>query len=80
MEGRANAPPVGRGIGLAVGLLALQLFSFILQQHFFYRSSSTGVLIRGGLITAIYSRSMRLSTRARAAVSPDKHAYLDIFN
>lgn len=62
-------PSVGKGIGLAIVLLVLQLFSFLCTQHFFYRSSSTGVLVRGGLITAIYSRSMHLSNRARASVS-----------
>lgn len=29
---------------------------------------STGVLLRGGLITAIYSRSLRLTTRARSSI------------
>lgn len=38
------------------------------MHHFYYRSTSTGVLLRGGLITAIYSRSLRLTTRARSSL------------
>ncbi|KAN0113413.1 ABC transporter [Russula decolorans] len=63
-----QAPGIGKGIGLAVGLVILQLIGSLCQNHFFYRSISTGVLLRGGLITAIYSRSLRLTTRARATL------------
>ncbi|KAH7925483.1 ABC transporter [Leucogyrophana mollusca] len=68
----APAPPVGTGIGLAFALLILQLVSSWGTHHFFYRSMSSGVLIRGGLITAIYSRSLRLTARARATLSNGK--------
>ena len=61
-----RAPGIGRGIGLAIGLVFLQLIGSLAQHHFFYRATSTGVLLRGGLITAIYSRSLRLTTRSRA--------------
>ncbi|EIW84207.1 ABC transporter [Coniophora puteana RWD-64-598 SS2] len=63
------APPVGRGIGLSFGLLALQFIGSWGSHHFFYRSMSSGVLLRGGLITAIYSRSLRLTSRARSTLS-----------
>ena len=63
-----QAPSIGRGIGLALALVILQIISSLCQHHFFYRSISTGVLLRGGLITAIYSRSLRLTTRARATL------------
>lgn len=66
------APPVGRGVGLAFGLMALQLVASFCQHHFFYRSSSTGVLLRGGLITAIYDRSLRLTSRARTTLTNGK--------
>ncbi|KAI0268425.1 ABC transporter [Russula aff. rugulosa BPL654] len=62
------APGIGRGIGFAIALVILQLIGSLCQHHFFYRSTSTGVLLRGGLITAIYSRSLRLTTRARATL------------
>ena len=35
------------------------------MNHFFYRSMGTGVLLRSGLITAIYNKALTLSTRAR---------------
>lgn len=52
--------------------MALQLISSACQHHFFYRSTSTGVLLRGGLITAIYDRSLRLTTRARTTLTNGK--------
>ncbi|KAH9013509.1 ABC transporter [Lactarius pseudohatsudake] len=63
------APHVGRGITLAITLVILQILSLLCQHHFFYRSTSSGVLVRGGLITAIYSRSLRLTSGARARLS-----------
>ena len=62
-------PGVGRGIALTATLAILQLLCLFCQHHFLYRSISSGVLIRGGLITAIYSRSLRLTTGARARLS-----------
>ncbi|KIK47399.1 hypothetical protein CY34DRAFT_799345 [Suillus luteus UH-Slu-Lm8-n1] len=64
-----STPPIGEGIGLAFGLLVLQLIASWCTNHFFYRSMTSGVLLRGGLITAIYSRSLRLTTRARVNLS-----------
>ncbi|KAI9463349.1 ABC transporter [Lactarius psammicola] len=63
------APGVGRGIALGIALVILQLFNAFCQHHAFYRTTSSGVLIRGGLITAIYSRSLRLTTGSRARLS-----------
>ncbi|KII89764.1 hypothetical protein PLICRDRAFT_39929 [Plicaturopsis crispa FD-325 SS-3] len=68
----ASIPPIGQGIGLAVGLLLLQLIASLGTHHFFYRAASTGVLLRGGLITAIYSRSLRLTARARSTLTNGK--------
>ncbi|KAG9315244.1 hypothetical protein JVU11DRAFT_4378 [Chiua virens] len=62
-------PPIGTGIGLAFALLILQLISSWCTQHFFYRSMACGVLLRGGLITAIYSRALSLSPRARVQMT-----------
>jgi len=62
-------PPIGKGIGLAFGLLALQIVSSLCMHHFFYRSASTGVLIRGGLIHAIYVKSLNLTARARGELT-----------
>ncbi|KAJ3795163.1 ABC transporter [Lentinula aff. detonsa] len=64
-EGK-SVPPVGKGIGMAVGLFFLQVFASLCTHQFFYRSAGSGVLLRGGLIAAIYARSMRLTSRARS--------------
>lgn len=65
----SSIPPIGRGIGLTFGLLGLQVIASLCTHHFFYRSASTGVLIRGGLINAIYARSLRLTSRARSKLT-----------
>ncbi|KDR78885.1 hypothetical protein GALMADRAFT_244528 [Galerina marginata CBS 339.88] len=65
-------PSIGKGIGLTFVLLAMQVLASLCTQHFFYRSASTGVLIRGGLITAIYDRSLKLSSRARSTLTNGK--------
>ncbi|KAF8434986.1 hypothetical protein L210DRAFT_3551531 [Boletus edulis BED1] len=59
-------PPIGTGVVLSVALFVLQLIaSSWSNQHFIYRSTACDVLLRGGLITAIYSRALSLSSRAR---------------
>ncbi|KAI0283629.1 ABC transporter [Russula aff. rugulosa BPL654] len=62
-------PGTGKGIGLVIVLVILQLVSSLSENHSVYRTTSTGVLLRGGLITAIYSRSLHLTTRARVTLS-----------
>ncbi|KAI9447656.1 ABC transporter [Lactarius indigo] len=59
------APHVGWGIALTITLVILQILGLLCQHHFLYRSTSSGVLVRGGLITAIYSRSLHLTSGAR---------------
>ncbi|GLB40491.1 putative transporter [Lyophyllum shimeji] len=68
----APVPPVGEGIGFAFGLIGLQIVSSLCSNHFFYRATSTGVLLRGGLITAIYNRSLKLTARARSTLPNGK--------
>ncbi|ELU39833.1 canalicular multispecific organic anion transporter 1 [Rhizoctonia solani AG-1 IA] len=66
------APPIGKGVGLAIGLFLLQIVSALSIHHGFYRSASTGVLLRTGLITAIYSRATQLTSRARSTLTNGK--------
>ncbi|KZT07645.1 P-loop containing nucleoside triphosphate hydrolase protein [Laetiporus sulphureus 93-53] len=68
----SEIPPIGRGVGLAIGLLLVEIVISLCTNHFFYRATSTGVLLRAGLITAIYSRSLHLTTRARATLTNGK--------
>lgn len=68
----AKIPPIGKGIGLTFVLLVLQLITSICNHQCFYRTMATGVLLRAGLITAIYKRSLRLSARARLTLTNGK--------
>ena len=65
-------PRIAKGIGLVFTLFLLQIISSLCTNHFFYRSASTGVLLRGGLITAIYTRSLKLTSRARSTLNNGK--------
>ena len=65
-------PGIGKGIGLVFALFCLQVISSFCNNQFMYRSTSTGVLLRGGLITAIYSRSTKLTARARSTLTNGK--------
>lgn len=68
-RGGAAVPHIGKGIGLVFALFLLQIISSFCANQVFYRSTSTGVLLRGGLITSIYTRSLRLTSRARSTLS-----------
>ena len=57
---------------MAVGLFLIQVMASLGNHHFFYRATTTGVLLRGGLITAVYDRSLRLTTRARTTLTNGK--------
>ena len=65
-------PGVGKGIGLIFALFFLQVISLLCTNHYYYRSMSAAVLLRGGLITAIYSRATRLTARARSTLTNGK--------
>ena len=70
--GLIPVPHIGKGVGLAFTLLALQLIAAICSNQFFYRSASTGVLIRGGLIAFIYDRALKLTSRSRSVLTNGK--------
>ncbi|KZP02968.1 hypothetical protein FIBSPDRAFT_769650 [Athelia psychrophila] len=68
----STVPAIGKGIGLAFCLFFLQVIASLCTHHYFYRSTSTGVLLRGGLITAIYNRSLKLTAKARGTLTNGK--------
>ena len=68
----AASPGVGKGIGFAFLLIALQIITTLCSNHFMYRAASTGVLLRAGLINAIYKRSLRFTTRSRSKLPTGK--------
>lgn len=65
---------------MAIGLLFLSITASVCTHQFFYRSAGTGVLLRGGLITAIYGRSMRLTSRARSKLPNGGYLSIMIFS
>ncbi|KAG9017508.1 hypothetical protein FRB90_001017 [Tulasnella sp. 427] len=67
-----HKPNIGEGVGMSIGLMALMLFTTITTNQSMYRMGSSGVYLRGGLISSIFDRSLRLSNRARSAISNGK--------
>lgn len=59
-------PPIGRGVGLAVGITAMQVVQSVCVSHFIYRGMMVGGQSRGVLISMIYEKAMVISGRARA--------------
>ncbi|KAF7319425.1 ABC protein [Mycena chlorophos] len=56
---------IGRGIGMALGLLCTIITASVCQHQFFFRSMSTGVLARAALTGAVYERALYLTPTAR---------------
>jgi ATP-binding cassette subfamily C (CFTR/MRP) protein 1 len=59
----------GRGIGLAVGVIAMQLTGALAINQWAYRSLIVGGMARGSLISLIYAKSQVISARAKAGGS-----------
>ncbi|PFH59064.1 hypothetical protein XA68_12829 [Ophiocordyceps unilateralis] len=59
-------PPIGHGIGLVLGITAMQLLQSVCINHFIYRGMMMGGESRGLLISLIYEKAMVISGRARA--------------
>ncbi|RDA88362.1 hypothetical protein CP532_5604 [Ophiocordyceps camponoti-leonardi (nom. inval.)] len=60
------SPPVGRGIGLVLGITAMQVLQSVCINHFIYSGMMMGGESRGLLISLIYEKAMVISGRARA--------------
>ncbi|KAK6529948.1 hypothetical protein TWF281_009098 [Arthrobotrys megalospora] len=58
--------PIGRGIGLAIGLVVMQWSVSIFVSQFLYQGMLTGGMARATLISMIYEKSTTISSRARA--------------
>jgi ATP-binding cassette subfamily C (CFTR/MRP) protein 1 len=67
-----TVPPIGRGVGAAIGLFLMQIVSSLCMHNFFYRTMEVGVLSRGALISTIYRRAMVLSGKSRAEIPNGK--------
>ncbi|KAI9149228.1 ABC multidrug transporter [Paramyrothecium foliicola] len=62
----APAPPIGHGIGLAIGITAMMFLQSLGTNHFIYRGMMLGGECRAVLISLIYEKSMVISGRAKA--------------
>ena len=59
-------PPIGHGIGIAVGIFSMQLLQSLGTSQFFFRGMMVGGQSRAVLINMIFSKAMKLSGRAKA--------------
>ncbi|RYO69801.1 Oligomycin resistance ATP-dependent permease [Alternaria arborescens] len=62
----APAPDIGEGIGLVIGITAMQFLQSLATNHFMYRGMMIGGEARGVLIALIFNKAMKLSGRAKA--------------
>ncbi|KAM7188324.1 P-loop containing nucleoside triphosphate hydrolase protein [Naviculisporaceae sp. PSN 640] len=62
-------PDIGRGIGLVLGVTALQIVQSLGTNQFIYRGMLVGGMARASLISLIYEKSMVISGRAKAGGS-----------
>ncbi|KAF3929102.1 hypothetical protein ABW20_dc0107408 [Dactylellina cionopaga] len=58
--------PIGEGVGLVIGLVAMQWAASTCINQFLYRGMLTGGMARAALISMIYEKSTVISSRARA--------------
>lgn len=61
----SSSPTIGKGIGLVVGITVMQVLQSLTNCHFQYRSMLVGGQTRSVLISAIFTKSMKLSNRAK---------------
>lgn len=61
-----ESPPIGQGIGYVLGITAFQVIASFAFNQFVYRGMSTGGVVRASLISLLFSKSMRISARAKA--------------
>lgn len=62
-------PNIGHGIGLVLGVTALQVVQSLGTNQFIYRGMLVGGMARASLISLIYEKSMVISGRAKAGGS-----------
>lgn len=60
------APQISKGIGLVIGITAMQMCQSLGTNHFIYRGQIVGAQTRGTLITVIFEKAMKISGRAKA--------------
>lgn len=56
---------IGYGIGLAIGLFAMQEVASLMTNHYMQTSMAVGLSVRTGIIGSVFRKSLRLSGRGR---------------
>lgn len=62
----APAPHIGKGVGLVVGVTAMQVCQSLGMSHFIYRGMMIGGQSRAVMISCIFEKAMKISGRAKA--------------
>lgn len=65
-------PGVGRGVGFALGLVAIRLFAFTCINQYDFLALHDGVMFRSMLVSAMYKRAFSLSVEGRAQMPSGK--------
>lgn len=65
-SGQGSIPPLARGIGLLVGIIAMQSLLSLCQNHFLYSGQMVGGQVRAILTAKILDKSLRISESAKA--------------
>lgn len=64
-----QAPNIGKGVGLAIGITLMQVTMTLGTNHYIYRGMTVGGQSRGVLIGLIFEKSMLISGRAKAGAT-----------
>ncbi|OBT70508.1 hypothetical protein VE03_00185 [Pseudogymnoascus sp. 23342-1-I1] len=62
----APAPHIGKGVGLVIGVTAMQVCQSLGMSHFIYRGMMIGGQSRAVMISCIFEKAMKISGRAKA--------------
>lgn len=66
-----HPPPLGRGIGLAIGITLMQVAQSFFFTHFIYHGMVLGGECRAVLVGMIYEKAFAVSARAKAGSATD---------
>lgn len=59
--------PIVKGVAIALAMFATAVFQTSMVHQYFQRAFETGMRIKGGLASAIYRKSLKLSSEGRAS-------------
>ncbi|KAJ5724696.1 hypothetical protein N7493_006424 [Penicillium malachiteum] len=65
-EDGGPSPSIGRGMGFVIGISCMQSLQSLCTNQFLYRGQMVGGQIRAVLISTVFKKAMKLSSRAKA--------------